>query len=87
MLKVWESDHFKEVFKSHSRQTARDDKSRVVHDMFQDSEDLEVTPKQADIVRSKVFNFHGVRSMLITPLNTKSGQISEMCELKIRHCK
>ena len=47
------------------------EKHRPVHDMHQDAEETEVT-KKFDVVRLKIFNFHKIRLVIITKLNTNN---------------
>ena len=38
---------------------------------------------QFDVVRSKVFKFHSIRSVLIAKLKIESNQTLEMCKFKL----
>ena len=51
--------------------------------MHQDDEEKEVATQEFDAVRLKIFNFHSVRSVIITKLNTKSSQRIDTCKYKI----
>ena len=56
---------------------------RVIHDMCQNNEDKELATQEFDVVRSRIFNFHSTRSVIITGLKTKSSQKTGTCKLKI----
>ena len=44
---------------------------------------MRLATQEFDLVRSKDFGFHSVKSALIAKLKTKSSQVTEMCELKL----
>ena len=44
---------------------------RAVHDTQQDRD---ASDQEFDVVRTKTFNFHSIRSVLITKLRTKTSQ-------------
>ena len=51
--------------------------------MCQDDENQEVATQEFDMVRSKLFNFHTISSVIITKLKTKISQKVDRCEYKI----
>ena len=51
--------------------------------MYQENEDKEVSTMQFDVIWSKVFSFHSIRSEIIAKLKTKGRQKIDMCEYKI----
>ena len=53
----------------------KDDKRcRPVHNMCQHDEDKDVATQEFDVVRSKVLNFHSIRSVIIAKLETINSQ-------------
>ena len=46
-------------------------KDREFHDTHQDTEETEVSPKEFDVVRLRVFNFHNMLSVIITKQRQK----------------
>ena len=44
---------------------------RAVYDICQDAEEAEMGPKNFDMVRSYIFNFHSIRFVIIAKQNTK----------------
>ena len=84
ILKMWKINHFEKVCRSQSRQTPRHDKrGRAAHDMCQYNKDVKVALQHLDVVRSKVFSFHAVRSAIMVKLSTKSSKNMEMCKFKL----
>ena len=65
-----------------SRDTQRE-KSRTAHTKHQDAEETEISTKDFDIVRSKVFNFSSVKSIIFAKHKARSSQIVEICKCKI----
>ena len=51
--------------------------------MHHDAEETEVATQEFDVVKSKFFNFHSVRSGIITKLQPKNYQRTETCNYKI----
>ena len=58
------------------------EKHREVHNTSQDTEEVEMSTEEFDMVRSKVFNFQSVWSEIISKLRTKTNQRTEICEYK-----
>ena len=54
-----------------------------MHDICYIDEDREVATQVFDTVRSNIFNFKSVRSVIIAKLKTKCSQRSGACEHKI----
>ena len=76
LLQMWEINHFKWVGRSHDRQVPKDDKRcREVHDTHQYDEGKEMAILEFDVARSNVFNFHSLRSVIITKLKTNAAQM------------
>ena len=44
------------------------EKCRAVNRMHQDTEEAEIATNNSDMVRSKIFNFHSVRFIIIAKL-------------------
>ena len=75
MLSMWQNsagcetvDPFELIYWSPSRNVSRDtgrEMCRVVYIMYQDARDTEASTKDIHVVRSKIFNFHSVRSETI----------------------
>ena len=51
--------------------------------MCQKVEDKEVATQEFDALRSKIFNFHGIRSEIIAKLKTKGSKRKDTCKYKI----
>ena len=59
-----------------------EDKRHIaVHDMHLDDEDEEVSMQESDVVKSKVFNFHSIRSVIIAKVKQKAVK-RNTCEYK-----
>ena len=61
------------------------EKCRVVHDTCQNTEETEVEIHEFDVVISKMFNFHGIRSVILAKLKTKSKQGRGTCKYRKRY--
>ena len=48
--------------------------------MFQDAEEKEVSTEEFHMVRSKVFNFHSMLSVIIVNLKIRTNQRTEICK-------
>ena len=57
----------------------------TVHKACQDTEETEVSARDFDIVRSKKFNLHNVKSVTIARLKTKTTQTTKIMGIQIRH--
>ena len=69
------ANKFEKVHRSQSRQTPRDDNRwRVVQDTYQNNEETAVAIHEINLLRSKVFNLHSIRSVLIAKLKKTSSQ-------------
>ena len=67
-------NHFELVCKNQSRQVPKDDKRcREVHNMYQDDEDKEVATQKFYAVRSEVFNFCNIRSIITVKIKAKTS--------------
>ena len=51
--------------------------------MDKDNEKWKVAAQEFDVVRSKIFNFHNIRSVLIFEAKNKSSQRKDICTFKI----
>ena len=51
--------------------------------LHQNTEETEVSTKDFDVVRSKIFNFYSVRSAVIAKLKMKNNHKLEMCKYKL----
>ena len=59
------------------------EKHRATHKTYQDTEDTVELTRDFDTVRSNIFNFHSIRSVIIAKLRTKSNQTITMYKYKI----
>ena len=55
--------------------------------MCQNNEETKEATHEFDVVRSKFFNFHSIRSFLIAKLKDKKQSKSRMCGNKLGHRK
>ena len=55
----------------------------AVQEVCQGHEEMEVATHEFDTVRSKVFIFHSIRSVLIEKVKTESSQKAEICKFKL----
>ena len=58
------------------------EKHRAAQGTPQDAEEAEMDTKNSDVVRSKTFNFHSVRSIIIAWPKTKGSPKSSIYEYK-----
>ena len=84
LYKMWETQPLKQVCRNQCRQVPKDERRcQAVYNMYQENEDKEVSTHQFDVIWSKVFSFHSIRSEIIAKLKTKGSQKIDMCEYKI----
>ena len=77
-------NHFGWVCRCQSRQVPKYNQTcREVHYTWQDDQDKEVAIQEFGWVRSTVFNFHSIRSVIIAKLKTESSQKVHTCKYKI----
>ena len=61
---------------------AGDKRHKAFHDTCQHNEEQEVATQEFGVLRSKIFNFHSVRSAIIGKLKAKGSQETDTIEYK-----
>ena len=70
-----QANDFEQVYKSSTTWVPRDmsrERHRTDHKTYQANEEKEVSARYFDVVRSKTFNLHSIRSVIIVRLKTKT---------------
>ena len=74
--------HSKQLSRRLMRDAARE-KHTEFHDTCQDSKDTDMSTKEFDMVRSNIFNFQSIQSIIIAKLKAKASQRTELCKCKM----